>query len=66
LSDGVLTNGSTTASFTVTTPGTYVIQIKYNSKSIAGTTAPIPANITYSFGTSLGGNTGASVQLLKQ
>ena len=54
------------ASFTVAVPGTYHIGIKYQTKSIAGTTAPVPANITYNFSTSLGGNTGASVLLKKQ
>jgi len=58
--------GGTGASFTVPTPGTYVIGIKYDSKSIAGTKAPVPADITFNFITSLGGQTGASVLLKKQ
>jgi hypothetical protein len=57
--------GGTAASFTVATPGTYVIGIKYDVKSLAGTTPPVPANITFDFSTSLGGNTGASVLLKK-
>src|SRR5262249_30802238 len=55
-------NGSG-ASFTIATPGTYVIGIKYQTKTIAGTTPPLPADVTYTFATSLGGNTGASVLL---
>jgi len=58
-------NGSG-ASFTVPSPGNYIIGIKYSTKTIAGTTAPVPANITYNFNTSLGGSTGASVLLAKQ
>jgi hypothetical protein len=58
-------NGSG-ASFTVPTPGNYVIGVKYSTKTIAGTTAPVPANITYTFTTSLGALTAASVPLVKQ
>ena len=58
--------GGSGASFTVPTPGTYHIGIKYSTKSIAGTTAPVPSDITYNFATSLGGQTGASVLLKKQ
>jgi hypothetical protein len=65
LQTGTLTNNSSGTSFTVATPGTYVIGIKYSTKSIAGATPPVPANITYNFATSLGGTTGASVQLVK-
>src|SRR5262249_3258968 len=64
--NGTFTANSTGASFTLPTPGTWILQIKYDSKTIAGTTAPAPANITYSFTTTLGGQTGASVQLVKQ
>jgi hypothetical protein len=58
--------GGSGATFTIATPGTYILGIKYSAKSIAGTTAPVPANITYNFTTSVGGNTGASVLLRKQ
>ena len=54
------------ASFTVAVPGTYVIGIKYQTKTIAGAPAPVPADVTYNFNTSLGGSTGASVLLKKQ
>jgi hypothetical protein len=57
---------STGASFKVPTPGNYIIGIKYDVKSIAGTSVPVPANITYNFATSLGGSTGGSVLLQKQ
>jgi hypothetical protein len=63
---GTTTNGDSGASFVVAQPGSYIIGIKYTTKSLAGTTAPVPANITYSFTTSLGGQTGASVLLKKQ
>ncbi len=58
--------GGSGASFTIATPGNYIIGIKYQTKSIAGTTAPVPANITYTFATSLGGNTAGTVILKKQ
>ena len=63
---GTEINGGSGARFTIATPGTYIIGIKYQTKSIAGTTAPVPADITYNFTTSLGGTTGASVLLKKQ
>jgi hypothetical protein len=58
--------GATGASFTVPTAGTYGIGIKYDTKSLAGTKAPVPADITFNFTTSLGGQTAASVLLKKQ
>ena len=54
------------ASFTVPTPGTWVISIKYSPKSIVGTNAPVPSTIRYDFATSLGGTTGASLLLVKK
>ena len=45
------------------TPGTYFIGIKYDPKTLAGTKVPVPATVTYTFTTSLGGSTGASVLL---
>jgi hypothetical protein len=54
------------ATFTVPTPGNYIIGIKYQTKTLVGTVAPIPPDITYNFATSLGGSTGASVLLKKQ
>src|SRR5262245_50423357 len=53
------------ASFTVPVPGTYVVGIKYQTKTIAGAPAPVPADITFNFNTSLGGSTGGSVLLKK-
>jgi uncharacterized repeat protein (TIGR01451 family) len=61
--DGTLTPDSTGATYTIATPGTYVIGIKYDSKSIAGTAAPVPSSITYTFTTTLGSQTNASVLL---
>jgi len=55
--------GGSGASFTVATPGTYIIGIKYDPKSLAGTKVPVPATVKYTFSTSLGGTTGASVLL---
>ena len=63
---GTQTNGGTGASFTVPTPGNYVIGIKWDPKSIVGTNGPVPADITYNFTTSLGASTDASVLLKKK
>jgi hypothetical protein len=57
---------NTGTSFTVATPGTYVIGIRYDVKSIAGTPVPVPADIIYNFTTSLGGTTNGSVPLVKK
>ena len=54
------------ASFTVPLPGDYVIALKYRTKPLAKMTPPVPASITYTFTTSLGGNTSASVPLKPQ
>ena len=59
------TNGSG-ASFTVKAPGTYVIGIKYDTKTIAGTKTPNPSTVTYNFTTSLGTSTSASVLLVRK
>ena len=62
---GTLIVGLTGASFIVPQPGSYLIGLKYTTKSISGTVAPVPTDITYDFTTSLGGGTGASVLLKK-
>jgi hypothetical protein len=64
--NGTMTNGDTDATFTIPTPGTYVLSIKYGTKSISGTPAPVPDDITYTFTTSLGPLTSASVLLKEQ
>jgi hypothetical protein len=60
---GTEINNGSGARFTVPTPGTYFIGIKYDPKTLVGTRVPVPATITYTFTTSLGGNSGASVKL---
>jgi hypothetical protein len=62
---GTTSNNDANASFTVATPGTYVISLKYQTKSLSGTIAPVPADLTFTWVTSLGGNTGATVLLKK-
>jgi len=59
-------NGDTGVSYTIATPGTYIISVKYDTKTIAGTNAPTSDPVTYTFTTSLGGNTSASVLLKKK
>ena len=39
--------GGAGASFTIATPGSYIIGIKYDPKSIVGTPVPVPATVTY-------------------
>jgi len=53
------------ASFTVPVPGDYIIGFKYQTKTIAGAPAPVPATVTYNFVTSLGIGTTGSVLLKK-
>jgi hypothetical protein len=60
---GTVTGGGANASFTVASPGNYIIGIKYQTKSIAGTPVPVPATITYDFVSSLGVSTDATVLL---
>ena len=43
--------GTVTVSFNAPTAGTYIIGIKYDSKSIVGATAPTPPTIHYNFET---------------
>jgi uncharacterized repeat protein (TIGR01451 family) len=64
---GTLINGDTGASFTIATPGTYIISIKYSTKSIAGTSAPTSDPVTYTFtATPPGAISSATVLLKKQ
>lgn len=63
---GTLNAGATGASYTIATPGTYIISVKYSTKSIAGTSAPSIDPVTYTFTTSLGATTSATVLLKKQ
>ena len=56
--------GGAGASFTIATPGSYIIGVKYDPKSLAGANVPVPSVITFTFTTSLGASTSATVQLL--
>ncbi len=60
---GTLTPDNTGATWTIASPGTYIIGIKYDVKSISGTPAPVPHIITYTFTTTLGPSTSGSVLL---
>jgi hypothetical protein len=59
-----LINNSTGASFTVKTPGTYFISVKYSTKSIAGDPVPSSPPVTYTFTTNGPPAGSASVQLV--
>jgi hypothetical protein len=61
-----LINGDSGASFTIPVPRNYILGLKYDTKSLSGTKAPVPADITFNFATSLGGSTGGSLLLKKQ
>jgi hypothetical protein len=65
-SAGLKTAAASGASFTVPVPGNYVLALKYQTKPVARSATPVPADITYSFATSLGGNTGALVLFNQQ
>jgi hypothetical protein len=56
--------GGTGAQITVPTPGSYIIQIKYSTKSIAGAPVPVPSTITYNFKAGLSVADQASVLLV--
>ena len=58
-----LPSGQPVATWTMATPGTYIISIKYSTKSIAGTPVPVPSTVTYTFTTSNIASTNASVLL---
>jgi hypothetical protein len=58
------TQAGTSVSFTIATPGTYVLRLQYSTKSIAGLTAPTASPSTYSF--DINGTDNASVPLIKQ
>ena len=45
------TTGAVSVSFNAPVAGTYIISLKYNSKSIAGAPAPSPTTIHYAFDT---------------
>jgi hypothetical protein len=55
--------GGAGTSFTVATPGSYIIGVKYDPKSLVGKPVPVPSVITYTFTTSSGGSTSATVKL---
>ena len=58
---GTVNAAGTGGSFTVATPGTYIIGARYDTNTMNGTPAPVPATVTYTFTTSLGGS--ATVKL---
>jgi uncharacterized repeat protein (TIGR01451 family) len=63
---GTLNGAATGASFTIATAGTYIISVKYSTKSIAGTTAPTSDPVTYTFTASPPGATSSAAVLLKK
>jgi hypothetical protein len=48
-------NAGATGSFTFAAGGTYILQLQYQTKSLAGTAAPSPADPTYTFDTAING-----------
>ena len=63
---GTLINGGAGASLTVATPGTYIISIKYSTKSIVGTSAPTSDPVTYTFIATPPGTSSSGTVLLKK
>jgi hypothetical protein len=47
--------GGATGSFTFQVAGTYILQLQYQTKSIAHTNAPSPINPSYTFDTAING-----------
>jgi len=41
----------TTVTFTASSPGTYIIGVKYSSSAVVGATAPNPSTVHYDFST---------------
>jgi hypothetical protein len=57
VSTTITQNGNTTTvMFNAPTAGTYIIGIKYDSKSIVGATAPNPPTVQYNFASALNGS----------
>jgi hypothetical protein len=48
---GTQVAGGAGATFTIPTPGNYIIGIKYDPKSLVGKPVPVPATVTYTFST---------------
>jgi uncharacterized repeat protein (TIGR01451 family) len=63
---GTLNAAGTGASFTVATGGTYIVSVKYSTKSIAGTAAPTSDPVTYTFTTTPPGASSSGSVLLKK
>jgi hypothetical protein len=61
LSFGTANAAKTGASFTVATPGTYVLEVEFDTNVLENQPVPVPSTIQYTFTTSLGGS--ASVTL---
>jgi phosphoheptose isomerase len=61
---GTPNQAKTGASFTVATPGTYVIEVEFDTNVLENQPVPVPSTIQYTFTTSLGGS--ASVTLEPQ
>jgi hypothetical protein len=58
-------NGTVTVSFNAPVAGTYIISIKYDSKSIAGLTAPNPTTVHYNFATTGVAGSTSGLDLIK-
>jgi hypothetical protein len=67
LSETITQNGNTTTvTFNAPTAGTYIIGIKYDSKSLAGATAPSPnTTVHYAFATTGVPNSTQGLDLIK-
>jgi hypothetical protein len=67
VSNTITQNGNTTTvMFNAPTAGTYIIGIKYNSKSIAGAAAPNPPTVHYDFATTGVPGSTSGLDLIKQ
>jgi uncharacterized repeat protein (TIGR01451 family) len=63
---GTQNAAATGASFTVAIAGTYIVSVKYQTKTIAGTAAPTSDPVTYTFTTTPPGASSSGSVLLKK
>jgi hypothetical protein len=67
VSNTITQNGNTTTvTFNAPTAGTYIISLKYDSKSVAGATAPTPPTVHYDFNTTGVPGSTSGLDLIKQ
>jgi hypothetical protein len=62
VSSGTANASKTGASFTVATPGTYALQVEFDTNVLENQPVPVPSTIQYTFTTSLGSSASVTLQ----